>query len=210
MMRVIGGQWKGRPIATPDGRDTRPTLGRVRQVLFDLLGQRLDGEVFLDLFAGSGAVGIEALSRGAARAVFVENDRRALAALERNIRELDAGDRATILRVDALASVDQINQSGPFDTIFLDPPYVGKPAHRTPTSGRGLAVRGDSPPFVPLARFAPLLAALRAANPEAALILQASARAPLPPGWSVARRRDMGETTLSWIARSDPPSSPAD
>jgi 16S rRNA (guanine966-N2)-methyltransferase len=118
-MRIIAGEYKGRRLASPAGRDTRPTADRVREALFSILGP-LDGERVLDLFAGSGALGIEALSRGADEAVFVDSDRRATDAISRNLEAL--GVLAPVHRRDALGYLRAASE-GPFDLVFLDPPY---------------------------------------------------------------------------------------
>lgn len=120
-MRIIGGSARGRVLRAPRGEGTRPTRDRVRQSVFDVLGQRTDGLAVLDLFAGSGALGLEALSRGAARAVFVERAPAALEVLRRNVATLGFEDRATIRRADALAPG---GLPGPFDLVFADPPYA--------------------------------------------------------------------------------------
>jgi 16S rRNA (guanine966-N2)-methyltransferase len=116
---VIAGAYKGRRLSTPAGQSTRPTADRVREALFSILGP-LDGERVLDLFAGSGALGIEALSRGAEEAVFVDSDRRAVDAISRNLEAV--GVRAPVHRRDALAYL-RAASDGPFDLVFLDPPY---------------------------------------------------------------------------------------
>ncbi len=123
-MRIIGGLAKGRRLEAPRGRRTRPTSDYLREVLFDLLGQHLSGRHFLDLYAGTGAVGIEALSRGAARAVFVEHDRWAIAALHRNLEASGLQDRAAVVQVDVLRYLRRAaTEPERFHVIFLDPPY---------------------------------------------------------------------------------------
>ena len=118
-MRIVAGEFKGRTIRAPAGRSTRPTADRVREALFSILGP-LDGERVLDLFAGSGALGIEALSRGAASAVFVDSDPRAADAVRRNLESLGA--TAAVHRRDAFAYLRSARER-PFDLVFLDPPY---------------------------------------------------------------------------------------
>lgn len=121
-MRIIAGEWRGRPIEAPPGRGTRPTADRVRETLFSMLASRIGSFEELrvaDLFAGSGALGLEALSRGAASATFVESDASARAAIRRNAGKLDAGTRVLIIAGSAL----QLPRSDPFDLIFADPPY---------------------------------------------------------------------------------------
>ena len=121
-MRVIAGRYKGRRLAAPPGRETRPTSDRVREALFSVLGDRVDGARVLDLFAGSGALGIEALSRGAAAAAFVEAAPGAIKALKGNLEPLDAP--AEIHKTDALRFLAAASHgSRQYDLVFLDPPY---------------------------------------------------------------------------------------
>ena len=123
-MRVIGGVARGRRIHAPRGRQTRPTSDYLREVLFDILAQQILGRTFLDLYAGTGAVGIEALSRGAARVVFVEKARAALAMLRRNLEVSGFLDRSEVVPMEVLRYLRRA-ASGlqQFDIIFLDPPY---------------------------------------------------------------------------------------
>jgi 16S rRNA (guanine966-N2)-methyltransferase len=118
-MRVVAGEFKGRRLHAARGVVTRPTADRVREALFSMLGD-VSGTRVLDLFAGSGALGIEALSRGAESAVFVERDRRALVALRRNLEAVGAGS-AEVAATDALRFVAR--GKGTFDLVFCDPPY---------------------------------------------------------------------------------------
>jgi 16S rRNA (guanine(966)-N(2))-methyltransferase RsmD len=120
-MRIIAGDHRGARLLSPEGRTTRPMLDRVRTALFDRLGELGDARV-LDLFAGSGSLGLEALSRGAASCCFVESDPRALAALRANVAKLRLGERARIVRGDAFAFVRDV-ASPSFDLVFVDPPY---------------------------------------------------------------------------------------
>lgn len=122
-MRVIAGTWRSRPLVAPKGDTTRPTADRTRETLFSMLASRLgsfEGLQALDLFAGCGALGLEALSRGAAHCTFVEQDRGALDALETNIAKLDAGARCDIRRGSVLM-LGPARQT--FDLILMDPPY---------------------------------------------------------------------------------------
>ncbi len=143
-MRIIAGAWRGRRLQAPPGTDTRPTADRVRETLFSMLGSRIgtfEGLRVADLFAGSGALGLEALSRGAAFACFVENDAAAAAAIEANAAELDALDRVQILGVSAVA----LPNSQPFDLVFADPPYAagsGTAAVRAVAAAGWLGPRG--------------------------------------------------------------------
>jgi 16S rRNA (guanine966-N2)-methyltransferase len=119
-MRVIAGELGGRRLRSARGAQTRPTAARVREALFSMLGA-LEGARVLDLFAGSGALGIEALSRGAARATFVERAPGALAALRANVAALGLEERCEIRATDALAA---LRSSGQYDLVFIDPPYA--------------------------------------------------------------------------------------
>ena len=118
-MRIVAGSCKGARIFSPKGRATRPTSDRVREALFQLLGP-IDGAAVLDLFAGSGALGLEALSRGAASAVFVESDRDAVGTIERNVEKLGLPG-ASVIRSDALRFLGA--EEARYDLVFVDPPY---------------------------------------------------------------------------------------
>ena len=120
-MRIIAGSHKGHTIHAPRGRDTRPTSDRVRENIFNIVGP-VDGAAVLDLYAGSGAMGLEALSRGAAKAVFVERDADAVRAIERNLDKLRLS--GTILRQDALAALaTEAGSRRKYDLVLVDPPY---------------------------------------------------------------------------------------
>ncbi|WP_118856723.1 16S rRNA (guanine(966)-N(2))-methyltransferase RsmD [Sphingomonas mesophila] len=122
-MRVIAGQWRGRTLLAPPGSATRPTADRVRESLFSMLASRLgsfEGLAVADLYAGSGALGIEALSRGAASCHFVESDRAAASTLRANLAALGAGDRATTVN----CRVENFAPTQSFHLIFADPPYA--------------------------------------------------------------------------------------
>lgn len=137
-MRIIAGTWKGHRIQAPKGRDVRPTTDRTREAWMSMLGERLRDARVLDLFAGSGALGLEALSRGAREAVFVERARGPLKALERNVEALGAAASVRIVRADALSYASRLEE-GAFDLALADPPYGKGHAgrlleifHRTP------------------------------------------------------------------------------
>lgn len=119
-VRIVGGQWRGRRIDVPARADVRPTPDRVRETLFNWLGQRLDGAVCLDLFAGSGVLGFEAASRGAARVVLVEQDRAVAVALAKS-RALLAAAAVEVVPGEAFAFLARGGER--FDVVFLDPPF---------------------------------------------------------------------------------------
>lgn len=124
-MRIVAGKYGGRKLVAPKGRGVRPTLEKVREAIFDTLGPRLEGAVVLDLFAGSGAMGFEALSRGAARVVFVEAEPRPIDAIRENAASFGVDrDSMNILFMTALNAIRRLS-AGPerFDVVFVDPPY---------------------------------------------------------------------------------------
>ena len=131
-MRVISGTYKGRILKTVPDLSVRPATDRVKQTLFDMLANRveMDGAKVLDLFAGSGGLGIEALSRGAANATFVENDQDAAHFIEQNIRMIGCEAETTLVETDALSFIDRCTES--FDLIFADPPYKFEETSRIP------------------------------------------------------------------------------
>jgi 16S rRNA (guanine966-N2)-methyltransferase len=117
-VRIIAGTHRGHTIYAPPGRDTRPTSDRVRENVFNIVGP-VDGAAVLDLYAGSGAMGLEALSRGAERAVFVERDPDAVKVIERNLDKLRL--RGTVLRKDAVSAL--ASETRKYDLVLVDPPY---------------------------------------------------------------------------------------
>lgn len=121
-MRIVGGSRSGRVLRAPGGAATRPTSEKVREAVFNILGA-LEGDRVLDLFAGSGGLGIEALSRGAAHATFVDAARPALIAIRQNLRELGLEDRATVLAGDAVTTPAKHPPPAPWRVVFVDPPY---------------------------------------------------------------------------------------
>ncbi|MDQ2891355.1 MAG: 16S rRNA (guanine(966)-N(2))-methyltransferase RsmD [Gemmatimonadota bacterium] len=122
-MRIVGGEWRGRNIKAPLGNGVRPTLDRVREAWMSIVQASLPGARVLDLFAGSGALGIEAMSRGARSAEFVDNDPRSLSALRANLEALGAPARATVTRGDAILFTSCLQRDA-FDVVFADPPYA--------------------------------------------------------------------------------------
>jgi 16S rRNA (guanine(966)-N(2))-methyltransferase RsmD len=121
-MRIIAGQFKGRRLASPDWPGLRPTSDKLRETLFNVLGPSVAGARVLEGYAGSGAVGIEALSRGAAHVTFVDSDRRASDLVQANLLHCGVKERYAIIRVDFAGVATRLDQDR-FDIIFLDPPY---------------------------------------------------------------------------------------
>jgi 16S rRNA (guanine966-N2)-methyltransferase len=169
-MRVVAGEFKGRRLVAPRGFRTRPTADRVREALFSMLGD-VSGARVLDLYAGSGALGIEALSRGAESAVFVERDRAALAALARNLEV--TGARGEVRRQDVARFLAR--PEGTFDLLFCDPPYDDAPAI------------ADA-----LAEAVPALAA-----EEARIVTESDKRNPLLLPLPLAVERSYGDTRIA-------------
>jgi 16S rRNA (guanine966-N2)-methyltransferase len=126
MSRILSGHGKGRRLRSPRGLETRPTGGRVKQTLFDILAPELPGCRFLDAFAGNGGIGLEALSRGAARVVLVDQSAAAVAAIRENVQALaGAGGDVQVFRQDARLALAGLADSGVrFDIVYLDPPYA--------------------------------------------------------------------------------------
>src|SRR5271163_2621561 len=127
-MRVIAGEYRSRVLTAPKGRDTRPTSDRLRETLFNVLARRIENAVLVDLYAGSGAVGIEALSRGAQEAIFVENAEPALKAIRANLAALGIRGGYELEPRSAAAALKRLASSSPSgrraaDIVFLDPPY---------------------------------------------------------------------------------------
>ena len=176
-MRIIAGEWRGRKLESPPGVATRPTADRVREALFSMLASRLgtfEGLRVADLFAGSGALGLEALSRGAAFACFVENDAKAAAAIKANATALDASDRVQILGGSALA----LPKSESFDLVFADPPYA-------PGSGTA-AVRA--------------VAAAHWLAPGAWMAIETARTDSVDPGqWTIDATRNVGRARLTLL-----------
>ena len=121
-MRVIAVTARSLPLKTPAGLDTRPTTDRIKETLFNMLQTRIPGCIFVDLFSGSGGIGIEAISRGAARAYFVENAPRAISCIEENLLFTKFTEHAIVLKQDAVSALHSIYEKE-IDIIFMDPPY---------------------------------------------------------------------------------------
>lgn len=122
-MRVIAGSAKRLLLKTPEGQNTRPTTDRIKETLFNMISPKLYDGTFLDLFAGSGAIGIEALSRGARRCVFVEQNPRAVQCICDNLRHTHLEERASLQKGDVFTALRQLEGRECFDFIFMDPPY---------------------------------------------------------------------------------------
>lgn len=174
-MRVIAGELGGRPLQAPRGRATRPTSDRVREALFAMLGD-LAGARALDLFAGSGALGIEALSRGAAEAVLVERDALALRALRANLDALGlAPPRASVRAIDARAGLRSARRrKETYDLLFIDPPY-------SQARDWGPELSTALPPLL---------------RPAARVVVESDRRAPVQLGLELDRERRYGDTTI--------------
>lgn len=180
-VRISAGRWKGRRLEVPPG--TRPTAGRAREALFDILGSRVPGARFLDLHAGSGAVGIEAVSRGAQRATLVEIE---AAVLRLNVARFSAGDSLHVLESDAGEAVRLLaGRSDRFDIVFSDPPY-GPAQGAAEASPLGTIARLVAPGGVVVVQ--------RDARPR-----EAAALAPAPEGLALVSTRRYGRNVLDFF-----------
>lgn len=122
-MRVIAGTARSLKLVTPEGMDTRPTTDRIKETLFNMIQFDIQKACFLDLFAGSGAIGIEALSRGAEEAVFVDNGKEAYDCITKNLKHTHLEECATVYRQDVFVALSMMEYQKKFDVIFMDPPY---------------------------------------------------------------------------------------
>lgn len=187
-MRIIAGRLKGRRLQSPRWEGLRPTSDRLRETLFNILGGRIAGAHVLDGYAGTGAVGIEALSRGADRVVFVDRDARAAALIGDNLRRCGVENGYAIIRAD-IGRTSQPGGSRLFDVILLDPPY-------------------DEPDLdAVLARTGPRLV------DGGVLVLEHARRRPAPPaagGLACTRVVHSGDSALSFYQRSAVPTAPVD
>ena len=121
-MRVIAGTARSLPLKAPQGLDTRPTSDRIKETLFNMLQAYVPGAVFVDLYSGSGGIGIEALSRGAKKAYFIENAPKAISCIQHNLAFTKMEDRAIVLKQDVFSALPGISERN-VDVIFMDPPY---------------------------------------------------------------------------------------
>lgn len=180
-MRVIAGSAGGLRLVAPRDPGTRPITDRVKETLFAILGDRVVGARVLDLYAGSGAIGIEALSRGAAHATFVERGREALTAMRHNLAHTGMGDRASVIAV-AVEAFLEAPPPGAWDLAIADPPYAERAI------------------LAPLERLVPHLA------PGATVVVKHFWRTPIPepPGLRRWRERRFGETGLTFLEVEEP------
>lgn len=131
-MRVIAGKFRSQPLSAPKGRNTRPTSDRLRETLFNVIAPQIQGSVFADLFAGTGAVGIEALSRGSGRVYFAENAKVPLETLRHNLDKLQIREEAQIERGGTMFLLQRLLKEGiRLNLVFLDPPYDDRPGYET-------------------------------------------------------------------------------
>lgn len=181
-MRVVGGEFRGRPLATPRDQSIRPTTDRAREAVFNVLihrfGEKLEGARVLDLFAGTGALGLEALSRGASYAVFIEESAEGRGLIRSNVEAFGLTGRTKIFRRDA-TKLGEAGTMAPFGLLFADPPYgkgLGELALRSARAGGWLA-------------------------PGALCVVEEAAAAPfqLDDGFSVIDERNYGETVIRFI-----------
>ncbi len=120
-MRITGGTGRGRKLKAPGGERVRPTSDKVKQALFNILGERVQDSVFLDLYAGTGGIGLEALSRGAEKVIFVDDSRKSVLVIKKNIEQTGFGERAQVVTSRAESFLKKASEQ--FDIVFLDPPY---------------------------------------------------------------------------------------
>ncbi len=183
-MRIISGTSKGRRLATPKSQAIRPTSDRVKESIFNILGEEVEGKVVLDLFAGTGNLGIEALSRGAKKALFVEKGRQALRLIQRNLSQFGMKERSEILPKDVSRAIGILKQRGEsFDLILMDPPYE-----------KGL-----------IQKTLMKLHSHRIYHEDSILVIEHDRREPIPEmveGWTLIRQRGIGDTVISFLTPS--------
>jgi 16S rRNA (guanine966-N2)-methyltransferase len=179
-MRIIAGGFKGRRLKAPNWPGVRPTSDKLRETLFNILAARVPDARVLDVFAGTGAIGLEALSRGAARAVFIEHDRRAWRLIQDNATLCEVEDRCAIIRATAESALFDRIEGAPFGLIVLDPPYELEPLDQV------------------------LNAAMQHLDPDGLMILEHAHRRPLPTvaGARLKRTVRSGDSALSFFEHS--------
>jgi len=180
-MRIISGTSKGRKLITPKRYSIRPTSDRVKESLFNILGGEVEGKVVLDLFAGTGNLGIEALSRGAMRVIFVEKGRQALRLIQSNLNQFGLADRSDIIPKDVSRAIGILKQREEcFDLILMDPPYEKGLIQRT-------LMKLHTHPIY---------------HTGSMLVIEHNRREPLPRilyGWNLIRQQKIGDTLLSFL-----------
>lgn len=180
-MRIISGTSKGRRLVTQRGLSLRPTSDRVKESIFNILGVEVEGKVVLDLFAGTGSLGIEALSRGAKKALFVEKGKQALRLIQRNLLQCGLERRSEILPKDVNRAIGILKQKGEsFDLILMDPPYEKGLIQKTLLK----------------------LNLHRIHHEDSILVIEHDRREPLPKtveGWNLIRQRGIGDTVISFL-----------
>jgi 16S rRNA (guanine966-N2)-methyltransferase len=180
-MRIISGTSKGRKLVTPKSQFLRPTSDRVKESIFNILREEMEEKVVLDLFAGTGNLGIEALSRGAKKAIFVEKGRQALRLIQRNLNQFGLEERSEIIPKDAIRAIGILKQRGEsFDLILMDPPYEKGLIQRT-------LMKLNSYPIY---------------HKDSILVIEHDRREPLPHimnGWNLIRERRIGDTVISFL-----------
>jgi 16S rRNA (guanine966-N2)-methyltransferase len=183
-MRVIAGIYRSRLLVAPRGIKTRPTSDRMRETLFNVLAPKIAGAVFADLFAGTGAIGIEALSRGARQVYFAENARPALAVLRTNLRALEIGAEGVVEAAGALPLLRRLVASGErLDVVYLDPPYRDEKAYE---------------------QVLEVLSTVPILQPGAVVVAEHTRRTVLapPPGLELYRTITHGEASIAFLRRA--------
>jgi 16S rRNA (guanine(966)-N(2))-methyltransferase RsmD len=189
-MRIISGTSKGRKLVTPRSQSLRPTSDRVKESIFNILQDDIVGKVVLDLFAGTGNLGIEALSRGAKKTIFVEKGRQALRLIQRNLTQFGLESQSEILPKDANRAIGILKQKGEsFDLILMDPPYEKGLIQRT-------LMKLNSYPIY---------------HKDSILVIEHDRREPLSTvmdGWNLIRQRRIGDTVISFLTPWEDHGSP--
>jgi 16S rRNA (guanine(966)-N(2))-methyltransferase RsmD len=189
-MRIISGTSKGRKLVTPRSQSLRPTSDRVKESIFNILQDEIVGKVVLDLFAGTGNLGIEALSRGAKKTIFVEKGRQALRLIQRNLTQFGLEEQSEILPKDANRAIGILKQKGEsFDLILMDPPYEKGLIQRT-------LMKLNSYPIY---------------HKDSILVIEHDRREPLSTvmdGWNLIRQRRIGDTLISFLTPWEDHGSP--
>ncbi|MDT8438107.1 MAG: 16S rRNA (guanine(966)-N(2))-methyltransferase RsmD [Wenzhouxiangellaceae bacterium] len=202
-LRIIGGSWRGRRLAVPDLRDLRPSGDRVRETLFNWLQGRVHGRRCLDLFAGTGALGLEAASRGAAEVVLVERERKLVDALDRIATDWPGGEVLKPVRADALAWLE--TAAGPFDLVLADPPFAaGCYAQLLARLARPGLLAADARIYLesPARAAAPVASAT---SPPSSAPCMAAELEPDEPTWTILREKIAGEVRMQLLAAATEP-----